>query len=407
MFRRKILSFVFIMIVNLIVSFNTFSVEITTGSLQSSAHANAHASDLSSSTAEIVAVVKESIEGIPPAAIRFMVQKQFMRMHLMDELGDWKSVELVAISEDLLPSDLSQFTQEKINSFIDRVANNVEDNPILVKFLERIRGEQFELLSAKVKREGRFVLPEVISYALALNNLTRAEIDDPEIIQSCLEIFPRERDAAHITPWQMGLFGWAKLTSVEGPMKVVLHARKTGELHPQFLRHMLPVNITEAIIADLVLGEWNNAESAIPLAINRPGDDPSDPRLGTGGATLSADRKVIKLKMAFSKKWDDLYSSWNLSFLSKFNTFPFFACKLLIPEVSDYKNRPEEYIYRRALALYTHLNYMFLGDVDDQKNGRDYIRWGDKKLADIWGEINLEAASEYYSEVAGATSADI
>ena len=103
--------------------------------------------------------------------------------------------------------------------------------------------------------------------------------------------------------------------------------------------------------------------------------------------------------MALPKEWADLYQVWNMAFVSQIDNYPFWIAKLLIPQVSDYKDRPEEYIYRRALALYTSEHYILFGGRDDKRQGIPTINWPDKALTAAWGKANASAAVAYDRDV--------
>jgi len=121
--------------------------------------------------------------------------------------------------------------------------------------------------------------------------------------------------------------------------------------------------------------------------------------LRNGYASLSADKKKIVLRISLQKKWNDLYSTWNMAFVSQFKTWPFFLVKLLVPSVFDYTDHPGEYIYRRALALYTHIHYVFLGKKHYEKTGEENINWRLKEIPDLWGRVNRSSSKDYQDRV--------
>jgi hypothetical protein len=108
--------------------------------------------------------------------------------------------------------------------------------------------------------------------------------------------------------------------------------------------------------------------------------------------------------MDFPEQWADLYSTWNLAFVSHYPEFPFVMVKLLIPFVANYQRHPEEYIYRRALALWVHLHHLYLGRADQARTGQEAIVWNDVELTKLWGRVNREAAVEYAATVRRAHS---
>ena len=102
--------------------------------------------------------------------------------------------------------------------------------------------------------------------------------------------------------------------------------------------------------------------------------------------------------MPLSKEWADLYSTWNMGFVSHYSYFPYVMAKLLIPEVSDYQDKPNEYIYDRALALYAHLHFSLFGRSEGGTNV-DSFNWATDEFTDHFGEVNRASANDYDAKV--------
>ena len=79
-----------------------------------------------------------------------------------------------------------------------------------------------------------------------------------------------------------------------------------------------------------------------------------DIRTGAGPTRFSEDGQRIEFRPPLPRQWADLYQTWNMAFISKYPDFPFFMAKLLIPSVSGYQGRPENYLYPRDLIQETH-----------------------------------------------------
>ncbi len=343
----------------------------------------------------VASLIKSKVEVRSVDEMKALMKRQYVKTHLMNRNGEWQLEALNPISEKLLPSDLSM---PAILDFIDRVAAHVEDNPYAVAFLEKASQEEFGTLIQKLETEGDTVIPQVVAWALAMENITKAEIDDPTLIELLSDFWIKEREKEGINLRSTGLFGIVKLMSVEAPIRKIIEFHKTKKLDPKFLRGMLPLNIFEAITADKVMGNPDNAAAGWPLYKNAPAE-PENPSLGTGPATFSDDGMKIEVRMALPKQWADLYQVWNMAFLTQIDNYPFWMVKLLIPQVSDYNDYPEEYIYRRALALYTAEHYIFLGGKEDARDGIPTINWPDKTLTAFWGKMNKSAADDYSRQV--------
>lgn len=152
---------------------------------------------------------------------------------------------------------------------------------------------------------------------------------------------------------QTGLFGIVKLHSVELPIKKIVEFHNGKKLDPKFLRGFLSLNIDEAIIADRVTKHYDNAAAGWPLAIHQAGD-PENPRTGAGSATFSPDRKKIEIRYDLPKQWNDLYQVWNMAFTTQIPTYPLWISKLVIPQMSGYKDYPEQYIYLPTHSVALH-----------------------------------------------------
>ena len=159
-------------------------------------------------------------------------------------------------------------------------------------------------------------------------------------------------------------------------------------------RILVPLNILQACIEDLRLGHTSNARSCLPLIFNPPGSKAYNPLTQAGPSTFSEDENAFLRNSALPLQWNNLYSTWNLAFVSHYPNFPFFFAKLLIPQVSNYQQTPSEYMYNRALALYTHIQYEVFSR-SDIKESDNSIDVSDVKPSRFWGDANLESAREY------------
>ena len=96
-----------------------------------------------------------------------------------------------------------------------------------------------------------------------------------------------------------------------------------------------------------------------------------------------------------TNKWADLYSVWNMAFVSHYKHFPYVLAKLIIPQVADNYGNSDEYIYNRAIALYIHLNYTLLGRLDGEKYPANSMDWYSEKLYLLFGKENLKSSKHY------------
>ncbi|BCS95298.1 hypothetical protein DSLASN_09300 [Desulfoluna limicola] len=344
---------------------------------------------------ELVHLIKGTVSGLSKGDVREMMTQHFRQLRLIGKSGKWKTKELEKLGDFLLPNDLNG---DKVKAFVDQVARQAETNQYLNDFFEKAQGHHFDHLYRKVRTEGDAVFPSVVTYALVLERLTEAMRDDWRIIECCKNVWKKARVKVGLSTY-ISLFERIKLTSVEIGIHLILQCHKSRKVPSRFCRVILPVNIIEAMIADIRLGYKDNAASGLPLAINLPGAKKFNPKTGAAQSHWSKDKKVIHLCMSLPGKWADLYSTWNLAFVSRYRDFPYFMAKLLIPQVASYQDSPEEFIYNRALALYTQCHYAFLGRSDLAKQGKEAIQWNDRKLTEFWGKVNKESARNYSEDV--------
>ena len=339
--------------------------------------------------------IKDMVGDMSSDEILELMKKQYVKIHFLDNSGNWKSDEIEQISYKLLPKTI---TIIDVFNFIDQIAMNLEANPYLVSFLNEAVNRDFYKLSEKLADEGSKIIKDVVTWAMVLENITKAHLEDPVFLNFTTNFWIQERKDAGVTISDTGLPAYIKMKSVEIPVKKGINALLSGKLDPKLWNGWLPFNIFEAVFADQMLGHGDNAAAGWPLMRNAPGEI-ENLELGTGPARFTPDRKSIEARMALPQKWADLYQVWNMAFLSQINNHPYWMVKLLIPQVSGYQENPEEYIYRRAISLYTTEQYIFLGGKIDKKNGVEGIEWADKDLTSTWGKFNRISGKEYQSEV--------
>jgi hypothetical protein len=348
--------------------------------------------------AKIAKIINASLDKQTSEDMSFLIRKHFKTMRLLESNDKWASPELEALSEDLLAYDLNI---ENMKKFVELVAFYADQNDYLKDFLKKADAADFPLLSKKVSQEGAYVFPDVVAYAIALDRLTRAMRNDWRLLAVCQKIWQKNRINEKLYKY-MDLFDYAKLASVEITANFFLKFHKSGNVPVEFMKKILPMNILEAVAVDVTLKNLDNAYTGKILSEYSPGSEKVNASTGEGPSTWSTDRKAILLNMALPRKWADLYATWNMSFVSHYGHFPYVLVKLLIPQVNDYSDNPSEYIYNRALALYTHLNYAYYNRADNAKSSVKLIEWSDKNLTKLWGSSNKKSAERYEEAVAKA-----
>lgn len=347
-------------------------------------------------TMNIAARVKELIAELRRDRISELIQRHLRQFRFIDDAGVWQAGELAAIGDRLLGRDLD--TNAALD-LVDEVARCAGANPYLVAFLETARGESFDRLYKKLHTEGATVLSSVVTYGLLLERLTQAMRNDWRLIRACRDIWLAARDAEDMkSHWTV--FEHAKVVSIDVTIDRVLGFHDSGSVAPGFTRVLLPVNIIEAMFEDIRLGNRDNAASAWPLVKDRPGSRAREAKNGDEvAARWSDDGKAILLSFALPRRWADLYTTWNLAFVSHYGDFPYLMTKLLIPQVNGYQDSPEEYIYNRLLALFCQLHYTGFGRIDLARQRRNAMDWHDESLTKLWSSVNRQSAERYSEAV--------
>lgn len=331
---------------------------------------------------DVINKLKGSISYLDDATLQYAVRSHYQTLRLMDVNGAWVAPELEYISEELLPSNLG------INDaydLLDRMAIHAEENPYMVDFFDATKGKSFDALFSQVDATGAQILPAVVAYAVLQENMTKAMYNDHTLIEVLMNIWVPTRQAMGIEA-MLDTFSKMKLASVEKPMNDYLTFHATGVIPANYAKLDLPLNIFEAVAEDLSADRRDNAKAGTVLAFNLPGQQP---------ARFSDDGKAVLLTMPQPKAWADLYTVWNMAFVSHFTYFPFVMVKLMIPQVNNIADNPEAYIYNRSLALYTHLHFSFIGQADQLMAGQPPMNWYDPELTALFGKVAKRSAKHY------------
>jgi hypothetical protein len=213
-------------------------------------------------------------------------------------------------------------------------------------------------------------LPKIATFALCLERLTFLIRLHDGLLEQLIIHFRKERKR------NLSFFLWLKIHSIEHPM-LRIFVRRTRKIPKRYFRWALISNILEATAADLFRGFGNNALVGLKLS-----------KWLMSSIEIQRKGHVVTFAPEDASEWIDLCHSWNMAFVSQAPEFPYVMCKLIIPSVAGYQGHPEEYIYRRAIALDLFCNAAALGY---DKGERD---WSDRKLTQEWGAHNLKQSKQ-------------
>ena len=343
-------------------------------------------------------IVKSSLSGLTDDDVNKMMISHWQKMQLMNSEGNWANKRLDGISP-VLNSSTSVMDLVKL---VDEMVENASKNKYLHLFLEQARGPDFSEIIEKVETEGALVFPDVVTYAMVMHRLTKAMRNDWKILEACKDIWTsllkpfkviNSKSRVKRTIFKESFIA-LKAFSIQHAAATFIEVLKKGEIDPELLKWQLPINIGEAKALDIFLGNLANARVAIALAKSFPtGEENSC--TGSKPAKISSDGNGIEINMDFPGEWADLYQTWNMAFVTNFNTWPYVIVKLLIPNITDYHSNPGSYLYERVLGLYTHINYFLMDLLHGNGGIKEKINWLSISLSRNWGRANLEAARKY------------
>ncbi len=337
--------------------------------------------------------IKSKIDSVSQKEWKRLMTKQLVQMRFMNEDREWASPELKHFEKSIIPSKVDSVFAEK---FIDELIQANEKNEYLISFLKMAQKDGLKDVLEKFEAEGKEYLPEVVAYAIVLNNLTILARNEPEIINISRALWSEAREKSNL---------WSYLKETEGPIKYYFEKSKLngvdpvlGQFYdyvtaknvpPSFLNKELPKNIFMAMLLDATKLNFKNDYAGEILRKNGPIASP----------TLTADGKAIKFYLPNPEKWADLYSTWNMAFVTTYPHWPLIMTKLLIPQVANHYKASEEYLYNRVYALDVQLNFGLLGRMDGPELLSNRMDWSSKKLTKLWGKANALSAKEYLKSI--------
>lgn len=325
--------------------------------------------------------------------IKNHMAKHYERLRLLRN-GVWQSEQLKEAKETLLPESVSK---ESCMQFIEKIEQGIEHNPLAVRFLAHMPDALVQRIKEKTLG-GKDELADILAYGMVMSKTTSLIMGNVNALEEIHEIWRKESKNISLIS-HFNLFECVKyigLVQADGFRPLV----KTGKVAPGYLSLALPVNILEAAVTDYWLGNKDNAYAGWILAKNGP-TSKEDPRTGAGPAyTIKHPDKNgfrLQLRAPYPKAWADLYTMWNLGFVSTYSNWPYFMCKLLIPEVSHYQENPCKYMGDRFDALCLHAYAELFRRHDEKKHApkQHSYDWIIPELTTYFGEFNAASARNY------------
>ena len=350
---------------------------------------------------------KEIISRHGVTEVERLLARMCKTLRLTDDAGEWRLAAAAEIADTLGPGNLSI---GQIHQFIDEICRVNKQNAYLMEFAGTLNTGLPDRVSRKITVSASALLPEMVAFAMLLQKLTVAFYADGERVHALVTHWEREAARMGLLK-QLGVGFRIKFESIRLPIRRSQECVKAGHVPARFCNFMLPFNILQASLFDMARGNFSNARAGGVLIRHRPGNK-ADPGTGAGPVHLAQNGRVIESGLPLPEKWVDLYQSWNLAFGAQFNSFLFYLCKLVIPQVAGYHEHPQQYVWNRTRALTIYLYFAAFATCDRSRGQEEHSffyedEWSafaDADLHKLWGEINHANARDYAEQVRSARS---
>jgi len=315
----------------------------------------------------------------------------------MDSDGEWvhNYFKSGAKRQYFLPRN--NITSQDLILLVNNMAENANKNPYIRNALEILKDGNYQKLERKLKEEGKTVIVDTITLAVVLEKLTSAMKENWRFSRVCYSIWLEYDNIGKLLATSDNLFYIAKALTIEETARRGIQILDTKVLPPSSFINTLILNIMEAVKQDEMLGNLGNAKTGKTLAqyVHTP---EKDNRTGSGPCQLSENQQGIECAPPLTLQWVDLYSTWNLAFISTFPDFVYFVPKLLIPSVSDYQTNPAAYIHNRVIALSTFIHWR----TNWPSFNNEVMDWQEDTLTKDWGTANNLSRQDYVDRLATA-----
>jgi hypothetical protein len=338
-------------------------------------------------------------------AVRRHITRFYSVLRLRDEHGQWATPRTAAIGARLIVGNL---TLDAVNEFIDQTRRANEQNRYLMAFAEALQDEPLGAVIERLRLSESSVIPEVVGFAMALENLTAAFYSDVDLVDEVMEHWQKEGDKVSLLKGQDPGFR-LKFRSVRSTLTRSREHVRSGRVPGKFGNARLRFNLLVVAAADFFSGQMANARTGYALSRYRPGND-TDARVGAGPVHLAAGGRIVETGLPLAAAWADLYQCWNLAFGARFGSFPLYVCKLLIPRVAAFRDAPQQYIWNRVNALMIYLHFAAFASCDRRRGraddsvyyGEAWSAFAESGLHRLWGEVNYRCAVDFRRKIAAA-----
>jgi hypothetical protein len=313
------------------------------------------------------------------------------KVKIIYQFPDRSPADVELLKTKILPAEISL---AEVDEYLEKLVSANSQNPYLVNFLSTAAISP--ALLAKIEAEGHSVFPDLLAYGMLLENLSKLLREDVEFLKYCRIIMDLKLRTTGATKY------FNEFEKIKIPVlnkfgdEYVLYQQK-GEVPFSLGYDVLSENIMVAAEWDKRWGNEANFEVGRVLCSNPAGWSDSWLPNGAGPTVIAPDRVGMLFSPPNPQEWADLYTVWNLGFVSSYENWPYFFMKLITPFVAEHVKNPTEFMHRRGMALFLHANFALIGR--PLKSDSSKVAWGSKKLYMDFGAANLRYSRNYLAGV--------
>jgi len=290
--------------------------------------------------------------------------------------------------EPLIAKGLStQISLADVKKNYEGVIDNICNNPFLKKIVCNVEWQMSENLNNTLVNAPEQELAEMCAFSVIHERLIElANLD----IENAILLVERINATRAVVPLAIygPLFNFIKIETVERIYRYLFFQMKRGRKIWRFVGYFsVVVNLCEAILQECNLKNYANAKAGLILLLTQILPNSHHQTKWKPG------EHVVKVFFKDSRRWLDLYVTWNMCFMATYKRWPLLAIKLVLPNLPRGNRNPENFIYMRGLSI------LFAGTYYGKTGvylGKSHIDWTDKDRLQKWAEMNLEIAKKYF-----------
>lgn len=141
--------------------------------------------------------------------------------------------------------ELGIITPEFLNEFVDTIVENAAKNSYLHTFLSMVNASVIKKVQENVKKEGWYILPDVLAYAVVLENLNLAMIQNHTFLEACYDVWSNDDQKNTLSGFDL-----IKTVSVEMGVAKILKLLGEKNMDPATWGKGISFNVFQAMVQD-------------------------------------------------------------------------------------------------------------------------------------------------------------